>query len=280
MASVQRPGIDLPGEGNGILFNINKVGPLELATTAFGQGVSVTPIQQVMALGAVANGGKADEAVRRSRTFAITTRGDLSSTKPTVVRQVVSPQTAAEVRSAWRAWWREGSGGGAYRDGYRVAGKTGTAQVAVNGHYQQGHYIVSFIGMAPANNPQLVAYIAIDYPRPTDKPVFGGTIAAPIVGRILNDSLTYLNVPKSTAGLPKRYRWGDRDPGAGTELCRPVDEGRTAVGPAVDRPIRHAGDRPGQHGDLAVTSGRNPSSARINCPFVPWKSAAVVAPGD
>lgn len=205
----RKTGIDLPGEGNGILFPLSKVGPLELATTAFGQGVSVTPIQQVMAMGTIANGGLLMKpyvvaALRNHTTGAI-----LSQTKPTVVRRVISEQTAAEVRSALESVVANGSGHNAYFDGYRVAGKTGTAQVVENGHYSGSHYIVSFMGMAPANNPQLVAYIAIDHPRPKAGVIFGGVIAAPIVGRILGDALQVEGVPKQQGGLPRKYRYGD-----------------------------------------------------------------------
>lgn len=204
-----KTGIDLPGEGNGILFPLNKVGPLELATTAFGQGVSVTPIQQVMAMSAVANGGLLMKPYVVQQIVNPSTGQVVKNTQPTVVRRVISPQTSAQVRAALESVVAQGSGRSAYIDGYRVAGKTGTAQVAKNGRYQSGHYIVSFIGMAPANNPQLVAYVAIDHPRPQNGVIFGGVIAAPIVGQILADSLQYLNVPKSTTGIPKKARYGD-----------------------------------------------------------------------
>lgn len=202
-----KTGIDLPGEGNGILFKLNRVGPLELATTAFGQGVSVTPIQQVMAMGAIANGGlllkpHVVDAYLDHDTHQVTYQA-----KTQVVRRVVSPQVATQVRNALESVVAQGSGGNAYLDGYRVAGKTGTAQVAQNGRYASGHYIVSFIGMAPANDPKLVAYIAIDHPRAPV--IFGGVIAAPIVGQILSDSLSYLGVPKQTAGLPKKWKYGE-----------------------------------------------------------------------
>lgn len=205
-----KTGIDLPGEGNGILFKLNKVGPLELATTAFGQGVSVTPIQQVMAMGAIANGGELLQPHVLQAEIDHATGQVIHSVQPKDVRQVISASTAASVRNALESVVANGSGGNAYIDGYRVAGKTGTAQVAKNGHYESGHYIVSFMGMAPADNPKLVAYIAIDHPRPKNgAPIFGGTIAAPIVGRILADSLNALGVPKSPDGLAKKPRITD-----------------------------------------------------------------------
>jgi stage V sporulation protein D (sporulation-specific penicillin-binding protein) len=207
-----KTGIDLPGEGNGILFNLNKVGPLELATTSFGQGVSVTPIQQVMALGAIANGGQLMKPFVVSEVKNHDTGEVVSKTSPTAVRQVISPQTASSVRTALESVVAQGSGSKAYVSGYRIGGKTGTAQVVENGRYASNHYIVSFIGMAPANDPKLVAYVAIDNPHPKNGVVFGGVIAAPIVGGILNDSLTYLGVPKTSDGLSKKYKWGDTIP--------------------------------------------------------------------
>lgn len=205
-----KTGIDLPGEGNGILFKLNKVGPLELATTAFGQGVSVTAIQQVMAMGAIANGGLLMKPHVLKSVINHETGQVIQSAQPNVVRRVISNVTSNAVRNALESVVAQGTGGNAYIDGYRVAGKTGTAQVAKNGHYDNGHYIVSFMGMAPANNPKLVAYIAIDNPHPSNgMPVFGGVIAAPIVGRILADSLNYLGVPKNTDGIPRRPRITD-----------------------------------------------------------------------
>jgi stage V sporulation protein D (sporulation-specific penicillin-binding protein) len=200
-----KTGIDLPGEGNGILFKLNRVGPLELATTAFGQGVSVTPIQQVMAMGAIANGGMLMQPHVVQAILDHDTGQVVQQVKPQEVRRVIDADTAKQVRDALESVVARGSGGSAYQPGYRVAGKTGTAQVVVNGRYDPSHYIVSFMGMAPADNPRLVAYIAIDHPRPRNgAAVFGGVIAAPIVGRILGDSLQYLGVPTSNQGIPKK----------------------------------------------------------------------------
>ncbi|PWI57784.1 stage V sporulation protein D [Sulfoacidibacillus thermotolerans] len=204
----KKTGITLPGEGKGILFNPSRVGPLELATTAFGQGVSVTPIQQVMAMSAIANGGilMKPEIVKA---FINPTTGQVVKTfQPVAVHRVISPEVAAQVRDALESVVAQGTGGAAFREGWRIGGKTGTAQVVENGHYSGAHYIVSFIGMAPVNHPQLVAYVAIDYPRPKGTPVFGGVIAAPVIGNLLADSLQYLNVPPSLQGIPKKYRYG------------------------------------------------------------------------
>lgn len=203
-----KTGITLPGESKGILFSPQRVGPLELATTSFGQGVSVTPIQQVMAMGAIANGGVLMKPQIVKAYVNPVTDQVVQSFVPAAVHRVISLQVAAQVRGALESVVAQGTGGYAFRQGYRIAGKTGTAQVVVNGHYSSTHYIVSFIGMAPANDPKLVAYVAIDYPKPKGTPVFGGVIAAPVVGNVLADSLQYLGVKPSVQGIAKKYRYG------------------------------------------------------------------------
>ncbi|MHB1626848.1 MAG: penicillin-binding transpeptidase domain-containing protein [Bacilli bacterium] len=203
-----KTGIALPGESKGILFSPQRVGPLELATTSFGQGVSVTPIQQVMAMGAIANGGALMKPQIVKAYMNPATARVVQAFSPAQVRRVLSPEVAAQVRGALESVVAQGTGGHAFREGYRIAGKTGTAQVSVNGHYSSTHYIVSFIGMAPANDPKLVAYVAIDYPKPKGAPVFGGVIAAPVVGNVLADSLQYLGVKPSVQGIAKKYRYG------------------------------------------------------------------------
>jgi stage V sporulation protein D (sporulation-specific penicillin-binding protein) len=197
--------IDIPGEGNGILFKLSRVGPLELATTSFGQGVSVTPIQQVMAISAIANGGLLMKPYVALEWKDHKTGEILQKNEPVVVRRVLSAETANQVRDALESVVARGTGANAYVDGYRVAGKTGTAQVASpQGGYRSGHYIVSFIGMAPANDPRLVVYIAVDNPKAGL--IFGGVIAAPAVGRILADSLQYMGVPPVSGGVSREYR--------------------------------------------------------------------------
>ena len=206
----KKTGIDLPGEGNGILFKPERVGPLELATTSFGQGVSVTPIQQVMAVSAIANGGKLMKPHVAKEFRDPETGKTVQEIKPEVVRQVVSENTAKQVRESLESVVARGSGKNAFLEGYRVGGKTGTAQVAEGGSYKSNHFIVSFIGMAPVDNPRLVAYIAIDNPKAPL--IFGGVIAAPVVGNILGDSLHYLNVPTSKEGLTREYIYGEVKP--------------------------------------------------------------------
>lgn len=201
-----KTGIDLQGEGTGILFDLEDVGPLELATTSFGQGVSVTPIQQVMAVAAAVNGGYLYEPYIASEWIDPVTEEVVERIEPTIKRHVISEETSEELRYALESVVAQGTGRPAYVEGYRVGGKTGTAQkVGPDGRYMQNNYIVSFIGFAPADDPEIVVYVAIDNPKHTVQ--FGGVVAAPIVGRIIGESLPLMGVDRRRDGLEKEYQW-------------------------------------------------------------------------
>lgn len=202
----QKTGIDLLGEENGLLFNLKRVGPVELGTTSFGQGVSVTPIQQMAAVAAAVNGGKLMKPYVAMEWRDSVTNDIIGRTQPQEVRQVITPETSAKVRYALESVVAQGSGRNAYIEGYRVGGKTGTAQKVKNGRYMDGEFIVSFIGFAPANDPQVMVYVAIDNPKAL---AFGGLIAAPTVKGILESTLSYLKVPKQKEGIPREFKYGD-----------------------------------------------------------------------
>ncbi|MRH42161.1 stage V sporulation protein D [Aquibacillus halophilus] len=204
----QKTGIDLQGEENGILFKPEQVGPVELATTAFGQGVSVTPIQQVMAVSAAVNGGYLYEPYLADEWLDPVSGQTISKTEPTLKDRIISEETSEEIRNALESVVAVGTGRGAYVEGYRVGGKTGTAQkVGDDGKYMSNNHVVSFIGFAPADDPEIVVYLAIDNPKNTVQ--FGGVVAAPIVGNIMGDSLRALGVERREDGLEKEYRWPD-----------------------------------------------------------------------
>ncbi|WP_078554854.1 stage V sporulation protein D [Bacillus alkalicellulosilyticus] len=203
----EKTGIDLQGEGKGILFNRDRVGPLEQATTAFGQGVSVTPIQQVTAVSAAINGGYLYQPYLAKEWIDKDSGEIYVSTAPTLKRRVISEETSEQIRHALESVVALGTGKGAYVDGYRVGGKTGTAQKAKDGRYLENNHIVSFIGFAPADDPQLVVYVAIDNPKDTLQ--FGGIVAAPIVGKIMGDSLRAMGVEKREDQIEKELAWND-----------------------------------------------------------------------
>ena len=203
----KKTGIDLNGEGTGIIFDLNKVGPVELATTAFGQGVSVTPIQQITAVSAAINGGKLYKPYIVKSINEPETNTVIQENKKTLVRQVISEKTSAEVKRALESVVANGSGRTAYIDGYRVGGKTGTAQKVENGHYLDNNYILSFIGFLPADDPQVVVYVAVDNPKGTVQ--YGGTTVGPIAKAVLKDSIKALNIERRDGGMDKKYKWPD-----------------------------------------------------------------------
>ncbi|OEF99550.1 stage V sporulation protein D [Vulcanibacillus modesticaldus] len=202
----EKTGIDLRGEQKGILFDLDNVGPVELATTSFGQGVSVTPIQQVVAVSAAINGGILYTPHILKEVRDPVTNEVLTVIKPEAKRRVISQETSREVRLALESVVAKGTGRNAFIDGYRVAGKTGTAQkIGPTGGYLKNNYIVSFIGLAPADDPQIVVYVAVDNPKGIQ---FGGVVAAPIVKNILESTLQYLEVAPRKEQITKEYRYG------------------------------------------------------------------------
>ncbi|WNR46437.1 stage V sporulation protein D [Paenibacillus roseipurpureus] len=217
----KKTGIDLGGEENGIMFKPSQVGPVELATTAFGQGVSVTPIQQITAVSAAINGGKLFKPYV-AKSFSNPDTGEVVDVvEPQLVRNVISESTSKEVREALESVVAKGTGRNAFIDGYRVGGKTGTAQKVINGRYSPDEHIVSFIGFAPADNPKVVIYAAVDDPKGIQ---FGGLIAAPLVKNMMADALRYMKVEPNKNQLDKDYRYGEI----------PVVEVPDLVGASVD----------------------------------------------
>lgn len=188
---MEKTGIDLPGEGKGILHNEKNVGPVELATISFGQSNSTTPMQLISAIGAIANDGKLMEA-RVVKGYTDDKGNIIEEKEPVVRRQVVSEESADEVMEIAESVVRDGSGNAAYIPGYKIGGKTGTAQKVIDGRYAQGKYICSFVGVAPTDDPQIVVLAIVD--EPTGVMAFGSTTAGPIVKEVLQDSLKYLGV--------------------------------------------------------------------------------------
>ncbi|MEH7252976.1 stage V sporulation protein D [Neobacillus niacini] len=204
----QKTGIDLAGEGSGILFNLNRVGPVELATTAFGQGVSVTPIQQVAAVAAAVNGGTLYKPYIAQELIDPVTKEVVMRNTPVAKRRVISEETSKEIRHALESVVAQGTGFRAFVDSYRIGGKTGTAQKAQNGRYLENNFIVSFMGFAPADDPQIVVYVAVDNPK--GGLIFGGTVSAPMVGSIMKDGLMAMGVEPRKDQIEKEIKWPDK----------------------------------------------------------------------
>ncbi|EMR07603.1 Penicillin-binding protein 2 [Bhargavaea cecembensis DSE10] len=200
-------GSGIAGEAAGILFSEEAFGPVEHATTSFGQGISVTPIQQVQAVAAAVNGGRIMKPYVVSRVLDPETGKTIEENGPEEKRRVISEETSKKVRESLESVVANGSGRNAFVDGLRVAGKTGTAQKVEDGRYKEGDYIVSFIGFAPADDPDVLVYVAVDSPK--NEVQFGGTISAPIVGRIIGDIAAVREIGPRKGQLEREYRWGD-----------------------------------------------------------------------
>jgi stage V sporulation protein D (sporulation-specific penicillin-binding protein) len=181
----QTTGIDLPGEAGG-LFDPSKIGPVELATISFGQGISVTPIQLITALSAIANDGK---MVQPHVARAILDKNGkvIHEFGVTPVRQVISYETAQEMKKILESVVTNGTGGRGKIEGFRVAGKTGTAE-----KYAAGKYVASYEGFVPADDPKLAALVIID--EPSAGIIYGGQIAGPVFQRVMSDTLNYLGI--------------------------------------------------------------------------------------
>ena len=180
-------GIELPEE-TGILHRLKDVGPVELATISFGQRFQVTPIQMITAVSAVANGGKLMKP-RLVKELTNSNHEIIKRFEPKIVRQAISKETSDIMRSILEGVVDingTGTGRNAYVRGYRVAGKTGTSEKGVN----TNKYIASFVGFAPADDPKICVLVLLD--EPTGHSYFGGVIAAPVVGKIVEDTLKYL----------------------------------------------------------------------------------------
>jgi cell division protein FtsI/penicillin-binding protein 2 len=185
----ERTGIDLPGESGGILQRVERWGPIAKAYIAFGQGVSVTPIQLASAAAAVANGG----TLLKPHVVDAVGQGEARVAKyptPPVVSRPLSQQTALRLTRLMEEVVTEGTGKPAAVAGYRVAGKTGTAQIAVHGGYRG--YLPSFLGFAPADRPALVGLVAVAEPQGGE--YYGAQVAAPAFGAIIRQVLLYRGV--------------------------------------------------------------------------------------
>lgn len=185
--------IDLPGE---ILGSLNMTYDSDISTMTYGYAVSVTPIQQIAAISAVANGGKLMKP-HLVKEIVDPNTGETEPIEPEMIRQVISPEAAKETGKYLEQVVADqsiGTGRKAYIDGYRVAGKTGTAIKSKGGYADRSKQIVSFIGYAPVEDPKIAVLVIIDEANDEQG---GGALAAPIFKEIVSKTLTYWGVPKS-----------------------------------------------------------------------------------
>ncbi len=200
-------GIDLNGESSGIMFKLDKMGPVELATTSFGQGISVTPLQQIRGVSAAINGGYLYTPYVVGAMLESETKSVINLVKPNKVKQVISEESSKLVRYALESVVANGTGKNAYIENYRVGGKTGTAQKVKDGIYMSGNYILSFIGFLPADDPELVVYVAVDNPKGVTQ--YGGTVSAPIARNVMLSAIDIFGFSPTKEVMPREYTWLD-----------------------------------------------------------------------
>ncbi|MGB2693156.1 MAG: penicillin-binding transpeptidase domain-containing protein, partial [Thermodesulfobacteriota bacterium] len=188
----EKTGIGLPGESKGLLASPRKWGPIELATISFGQGVSVTSLQIVTALSAIANGGYLMKPYVIEK--MVDPQGNIiTENKPEVVTRVVSYDTSYQMKQILQSVVEDGTGKKAQIPGFSVAGKTGTAQIPnpSTGGYYSDRYIASFVGFTPVEDPEIVMAVVVEAPR---KKTHGGSVAGPIFKNIAEKVLFHMGV--------------------------------------------------------------------------------------
>lgn len=184
-------GIDYSADQSGLMLAQKYVQNVDLARISFGQAIAVTPLQLITAVSAAINGGNLMQPYLVSQ--LIDDDGNVvAKTTPTVVRRVVSESTSATVRQILEQVVAVGSGKNAYIPGYRVGGKTGTAQKYRDGVIVRDKHVASFLGFAPADDPQIAVLVVVDEPDVAID--FGSVVAAPYAKKILENSLKYLKV--------------------------------------------------------------------------------------
>ena len=220
--------IGLPGEGKGIVHHPRYWPPVALDTISFGQGISVTGIQLVTALSAIANGGFLMKPYVVEK--IMDEKGEVvQSFQPEIVRRVISEETAKKVTALLKTTTEKGgTGEGAVPAGYEVAGKTGTAQKvdSLLGGYSEDRYTSGFMGFAPAEEPKLVLLVVIDEPQGNN---YGGVVAAPIFKAIMEKVLSYLHVlPKGTMVVKNELDSAPKKESPGTQPL--IDEVKVGKG--------------------------------------------------
>lgn len=185
-----KTGVDLPGEAGTIMHNKENMGLVELATVSFGQSFQITPIQLVTTVSSIINGGR--RITPHFGVKVVDAQGELvESFAYPVTGNIVSEGTSATMREILEMVVKEGSGKNGKVEGYRVGGKTATSQTLPRG---SGRYISSFIGFAPADDPQVIAVAIVNTPQGV---YYGGQVAAPIVRQLFENILPYMGIEQT-----------------------------------------------------------------------------------
>ena len=185
----QKTGIDLPGEAGTIIHKQENVKAVELATMSFGQSFQITPIQLATTVSAIVNGGK--RVIPHLGVRVIDEKGKVIETFKYKEEQVLTEKTSETMRGLLESVVSAGTGKNAYIEGYEIGGKTATSQTLPRSAHK---YISSFVGFAPADNPEILALVVIYNPKGI---YYGGTIAAPVIRTVFENVLPYLGIEKT-----------------------------------------------------------------------------------
>lgn len=191
-----KTGISTAGEATGTFHNIDKVGPVELATISFGQRFNITPLQMITSVCAIANDGILMRP-RIVKSIENTDTNTVTEIEPVQVRQVVSAETAEKVRSMMESVVVDGGGKYGQVTGYNIGGKTGTSEPAP-GKEEEG-YVASFLAIAPVENTKVSVLLTLYDPDESNN--YGGQIAAPVVAQVLSEVLPYLEIPSNGTAI-------------------------------------------------------------------------------
>jgi len=228
----KQTGVGLPGERAGVVRPVAKWGDIGFANVSFGQGLTVTPLQMVAGVSAIAGGG----IYRQPRIVAriVQADGTVETLPAAPERRVMAPATARTMLTIMRGVTEQGgTAKQAAIEGYTVGGKTGTAQKVANGHYDASKWVSSFVGVVPAEDPRLAIMVIVDEPQGGH---LGGAVAAPIFKEIAEQSLRYLHVPPTAPIAAKGGAKAGAAAAAKAPALADADDGANEA-PATDMPL-------------------------------------------
>lgn len=243
-------GVDLPGEEDGILFQDDTMMPIDVATMSIGQGIAVTPMQMISAFSSIANGGKKVQPHIVEKIYG--SDGKVTwEYKAGAEEYIIRPEVDKDLVGLLEKVVSEGGGGQAQVEGYRFAGKTGTAEKLneVGGGYLDGRYIASFAGFGPLEDPQIAVLVIIDDPNGF---FYGGMIAAPVFKHVAEEIMHYLGIPPT-----RPYSKGitAREPGSSTGPRVNILNGQIIVPDLAGYSLRQSANALAPHGIYLVPSG-------------------------
>ena len=268
-------GVGLPGERRGTVRPVARWGEIELATQAFGQGLTVTPLQMASAYAAIASGGIYHSPRLATRLVSADGRSE-PVPRPVDARpdaRVLSESTARTMLTIMQGVTEDGTAKLAAIPGYPVAGKTGTAQKVSNGRYDPSKYLAAFVGIVPADNPRVVIAVMVDEPHGVH---YGGLVAAPVFKEIAEATLRYLGVPPSTSVVAGAAPPAKKSEARVETAQRDKADTNEVEGLGVDQPVASVGEVQDEDGSELASSEEQADPAMDSPPTAERKLDAAI----